>query len=133
MGASIVVVSLMFADAAAADKDQYIFAPDAGSWEPTKVVFTPDSDGAVTADTTEWRKLTGSINSVTTFQYTTDSDGTPAGASWVAGTAATQGTALVAGQLVTPTVPLKVASLHGGATAKVCKGCLTVTLEKRHA
>ena len=133
MSASIVVVSLIFNDAATADKDQYIFSPDGGSWEPTKVTFTPDSDGAAVTDDAEWRKITGTINSVTTFLYTTDANGTPAGTAFVAGTAATLGTALVAGQLVTPTVPLKVASLHGGSTAKVCKGCLTVTLEKRHA
>lgn len=132
MSPSIVIATLTYNDALTAPKDQYIFAPDVGSWEPVKVVFVPDSDGAVTADNSNWRKLTGTIGSTTIFQYTTDADGTPAGASWVAGTAATQGTVLVGGQLVTPTVALKIASLAAG-TGAVCKGTITVTLEKRHA
>lgn len=115
-------------DALTADLDTYVAPALPGSWEVVALSFTPDSGGAVTADNTDWRKLTYSVAGTTIAQITTDANGTPAGASWVAGTPATFGTALNAGasNLCSPTVPLKITSLHD-QSGKVCKGTSHIT------
>jgi hypothetical protein len=133
MGPNRLALSFAFLDAATADRDIYLPVPADGSWEVTHAAFIPDSDGAVTADNTEWRKITFTVGSVDIGQITTDANGTPAGASWVAGTAVTFGTALNAtgANLLSSSVPLKIASLHNGSTGKVCKGTGTVIIERR--
>ncbi len=130
----LLTVSVYHQDAITANLDTYVAPPLDGSWEVVGLSFTPDSGGAVTADNSDWRKLTYSVAGTTIAQITTDADGTPAGASWVAGTPATFGTALNGGaaNLCSSTVPLKIASLYN-ASGKVCKGTSVIVFKKVRA